>query len=457
MTVMTPELAAKIASGVGKGFLQERCGKYQMNVKVRDLETGRPVLRAKQSSIEVAGPKALAAAEAELMRYRDRLLVERAAAVLEDELREQAELAANPVAAEHRRRLAQPFDKYAAAYFDTLRASRAIERSTHSGYLSSVRTRLGPLLGQEPMSAISTHDVEEVMSALSERGYSRSTLRKDFNLMKAVFSYAVSADGLPGNPMEGLRAPKPAPPRKNALDAPTTAEMLRRLEGMRLTRVTFAARLALNTGLALEEVCGLTWLCAPRPGHECVEVRTVIGKADSGLYVKDPKRASRARRIPTNPAIDALFAEWRAVAEKEWAEAGRAAPSMFDYVIGLPKGSLPQPDAISKGWTEIARASGLVGELGSPPTFHDLRHTFTTRLVASGADIRTAAAILGHSAVQTTLSVYTSVDAGRAAEAMGKIGGELTSPGQEPGPAKPGQDEVLRSIAQMLESMAAGK
>lgn len=456
MTSATEGLAAEISESVGKGYLVARGGRWQLTVKVKDPATGERRNVARLSGIEVAGDAERSRAERELMRFRDEIVVGKAASVLEKRLREEAERAANPIAAEQRARLSRPFGEYALGYYDGLLRSRAIEKSTHSGYAAAIRKRLAPRLGDIALKDISIHDVEEVMASLAEQGYSRSTLRKDFNLMRATFAYAVTADGLASNPTDGLKPPTAAPPRKNALDAPTTAEMLRRLGSMKLTRVTFAARLALNTGLALEEVCGLTWLCAPRPGHECVEVRQVIGHAQSGLYVKDPKRASRARRIPTNEAIDELFAEWREACDAERARKGRPPTGPADYVIGIPKGSIPQPSYISKGWAALSQAMGLVGELGTPPTFHDLRHTFTTRLVASGTDIRTVAAILGHSAVQTTLRVYTSVDQSRVADAMARVGGELSGAGsREKGTRS--QEETLLEISRMLESLKAGQ
>ena len=39
-------------------------------------------------------------------------------------------------------------------------------------------------------------------------------------------------------------------------------------------------------------------------------------------------------------------------------------------------------------------------------TFHGLRHTFATRCIELGMDIKTLSEILGHSNVATTMSIY---------------------------------------------------
>lgn len=43
-------------------------------------------------------------------------------------------------------------------------------------------------------------------------------------------------------------------------------------------------------------------------------------------------------------------------------------------------------------------------------TFHDLRHTFATMMIANGTDVRTVASYLGHSNVAMTLNTYAEVD-----------------------------------------------
>ncbi|MBQ2681479.1 MAG: tyrosine-type recombinase/integrase, partial [Eggerthellaceae bacterium] len=54
-------------------------------------------------------------------------------------------------------------------------------------------------------------------------------------------------------------------------------------------------------------------------------------------------------------------------------------------------------------------------------TFHDLRHTFASMMIAGGTDVRTVASYLGHSNVAMTLNTYAEVDPDAKRAAVGKV------------------------------------
>lgn len=56
-------------------------------------------------------------------------------------------------------------------------------------------------------------------------------------------------------------------------------------------------------------------------------------------------------------------------------------------------------------------------------TFHDLRHTFATMMIASGTDVRTVASYLGHANAAMTLNTYADVDPDAKRAAVSKVEG----------------------------------
>ncbi len=57
------------------------------------------------------------------------------------------------------------------------------------------------------------------------------------------------------------------------------------------------------------------------------------------------------------------------------------------------------------------KKSSIINEEKILPNFscHTLRHTFTTRLIESGMNIKVIQEALGHSDIQTTLNIYADV------------------------------------------------
>lgn len=68
------------------------------------------------------------------------------------------------------------------------------------------------------------------------------------------------------------------------------------------------------------------------------------------------------------------------------------------------------PGTLCRQWKSVAELLGLKGSEGRRVTFHDLRHTWATVAVASGADIKTVASNLGHANAAMTLNIYASAD-----------------------------------------------
>ena len=89
-----------------------------------------------------------------------------------------------------------------------------------------------------------------------------------------------------------------------------------------------------------------------------------------------------------------------------------------DLVFPLPDGSPYPPDKLSRDWGNVVRDKKL-----PRVTFHALRHSHASALIAAGIDIVTVSGRLGHGSPAITLTVYahafhkTDAAAARAIEA----------------------------------------
>jgi integrase len=80
---------------------------------------------------------------------------------------------------------------------------------------------------------------------------------------------------------------------------------------------------------------------------------------------------------------------------------GRGKLSPDDLLFGNVEGGPLRTTAVSHGFSDVA------DRIGMPQiTFHGLRHTHASQLIAGNVDIVTISKRLGHSKPSVTLSVY---------------------------------------------------
>lgn len=66
--------------------------------------------------------------------------------------------------------------------------------------------------------------------------------------------------------------------------------------------------------------------------------------------------------------------------------------------------------SLGRDWSRFCDLCSIEGIAGRKPTLHDLRHTFATRCIAAGMDVKTLQSLLGHASAAITLDVYASAD-----------------------------------------------
>ena len=158
----------------------------------------------------------------------------------------------------------------------------------------------------------------------------------------------------------------------------------------------FGILLALYTGLRIGELCALRWQDVDLNNRVLYVRHTLLrlhdysgGENKTKLVMDTPKTESSRREIPlTSFLYDELTKLY-----------GRGKNSDTFLVSGSEK---PQePRAYLYYYKKQLSSCGL-----PPYTFHILRHTFATRCVEAGIDIKTLSEILGHSSIKITMDRY---------------------------------------------------
>jgi len=131
--------------------------------------------------------------------------------------------------------------------------------------------------------------------------------------------------------------------------------------------------LGMNTGLRRGELLQLRW----RDLDLQRRILTVRGER---------AKTRQTRHVPLNSEATRVLKAWRpTVVDPEWC------------VFGGPTETTPL-GTVKKAWRGVLKAATVTSF-----RFHDLRHTFASKLVMAGVDLNTVRELLGHKSVAMTL------------------------------------------------------
>ena len=323
-----------------------------------------------------------------------------------------------------------PVADYVDAYIDDLEITRSVEPSTVDGYRKSAKY-IREKFAKTSMSDLSTAMVQKWEGGLIKRGLSASTVGKAHRLLKMICKHAVEVHDLTWNPCDAVKPPRRKAPDPNSLSAEDGARLALTLAVMEPTPVVTGATISLFSGMREGEVAGLCWREVDF-GNHVIHVRESIGTASGGAFTKTPKTSGSRRDVPLTQQMEAALQARRAKMTEECEEAGIDTNSddfkaYFGslYVLGTADGRWHNPTSLSREWAALASAMGLVGSQGRRVCYHDLRHSFATRAIAAGADVKSVASVLGHANAAMTLNIYASADPHATARAAGLVSREL--------------------------------
>ncbi|MFC2706354.1 MAG: site-specific integrase [Olsenella profusa] len=222
-----------------------------------------------------------------------------------------------------------------------------------------------------------------------------------------------------------------------------------------------AIELALTTGMRRGgEVCALRWSDLGEDGT--ITVSHALGNAEGDFYLKKPKTQGSRRTIPLTRHTWQALRDMRAESIRKMAAFGLSGDP---FILGTqePDSRPYNPTQLGKDFAAFCKMNGF------SCTFHDLRHTFATMMIAAGTDVRTVASYLGHASVSMTLNIYTNVDSDAKRAAVSKMDGcfnvdmAAVSPiecdllGNDPAPAPKGLTFTVDQLEAMLAQARAAE
>ena len=265
-----------------------------------------------------------------------------------------------------------------------------LKRSTLARYTYVLEHYIQPVLGAVLLSQLTANQISEFLRRLQKNGLSGKSARDVGVLLKSILRYSAKKLDCPS---PGMTVELPAYRRKQ-IDIFYPDE-IRRLAQMIMDEPTttgIGILLTLNTGLRLGELCALQYKDIDlRNG--VVHVRKTVQRICSGdrtsLMVLPPKSDSARRTIPLPGDMAALLQKLV-----------QSRPNGENYLL-TGKNVPMEPRTMQYQYRALLKAAGIPYR-----NFHTLRHTYASRCVERGIDVKSLSEMLGHADVRTTLQVY---------------------------------------------------
>jgi len=248
---------------------------------------------------------------------------------------------------------------------------------------------IGPYFCGGSLDTVHIDLISEYAAAQSLEGLSQKTIANQLRFLHAVFSHAVKRGWTETNPVTGLDLP-PASEGDPDIRFLTQTEVEAVIaavpdDALGVTDRTLYMTAAL-TGLRQGELIALRWRDIDWLTR-LIRVRRSFTRGRFGT----PKSRRSNRAVPMADRLASELANHLRTSSYA---------SDDDLVFGHPATGAPyDPSRMRKRFYETLYRAGV-----RRVRFHDLRHTFGTRMAAAGAPLRAIQEWMGHANYQTTLA-----------------------------------------------------
>jgi integrase len=274
--------------------------------------------------------------------------------------------------------------------------------TTSSGYDDLMRWYVKPHIGAVKLSALDEMHLRDMYKKLKTEDLATNTYLSIQRRIRKCLNDAVSEMKISRNPALNVQAPKGKPPRKTKTW--TFAELSVFAKVVAPQRDAALWAFWLTSGLRRGEVCGLKWEALDLDaGLATIEWQRTI--TSHGKIVEGPTKTEHGdRQVSISPTVAPALRAWRS----KQAEIRLAQGSKWrggDYCFTTERSVPYHPGSFGERLGDLAKWADL-----PRLTPHELRHTFATRALESGAEIKLLSQMLGHSNIQVTLDLYCHPD-----------------------------------------------
>ena len=276
----------------------------------------------------------------------------------------------------------------------------SVKGSTYIRYKNSIENHIKPHLGNYDITQIDTAIIEKFVSELFENGrinamggLSAKTITDILIIVKEVLGFARIHGFVTICNFDNIQI-KRNNREMRVLSCSETQQLITVLIN-NINREKLGILFCLFTGIRIGELCALQWknisfleqTVKIDKTMQRLQVDNLVNDKKTQIVITDPKSYSSIRTIPLPDFIMELLKKFQG--------------SDNEYFLTGESERFIEPRTMQNHFKLYIKEAAI-----DNANFHSLRHTFATRCVELGFDIKTLSEILGHSSVKITLDKY---------------------------------------------------
>lgn len=291
------------------------------------------------------------------------------------------------------------------------------KEKTYTRYVELVKQHVVPRLGGKETAEITPLDLQRMVTELMTSGNIKThkgLAANSVNVIISVIQSSLKAAFIAGVTKEyigdKIRRPKIT---ERAVTCFSVAEQKKIEAAVQQSKKpkTFGILFCLYTGLRIGELLALEWAdidfvkCELSVTKTCHDAKDKDGKFC--VHTDKPKTPSSRRIIPIPKQLVPLLKEIRRKSESK-------------LVVSANNGKIISARSYQKTFKTMLEKLGIPQK-----NFHSLRHTFATRALECGMDVKTLSEILGHRSPTVTLNRYVHSLMEHKKDMMNRLGKNL--------------------------------
>lgn len=288
------------------------------------------------------------------------------------------------------------FSEIALEWYESIKLNTKI--STQNKYYNMLKNYILPEYGNKTFDVITYEFIEAHCKVLLEsggkagRGLSPKTVSDVLSVIRSISKFAIR---------KGIYVASDA----NCVQVKQCAKNMRVLSEIEQNQLcsyilekpeasNIGILVCLFTGLRIGEICALRWedisfLNQTMYIHHTLQ--RVQTQSDNGLRTKviitEPKSLCSIRTIPLPDELCKILIKYQ--------------KSTNGYLLTNDSCKFIEPRTMQNKFKKILKSTGI-----ADANFHTLRHTFATRCIEAGFDVKSLSEILGHATVNITMNRY---------------------------------------------------